>query len=206
VLPAHPFGPPLTATVSTDGSQVVMQWVAADDDWVSLGEHVGAFDVADADALTGAELLARSPGVSDYLLEHLVVTQDGTACEGRVDAIDPLGEGARLVFDCGAPVTEVELTVAALTDINESYRTVVSNEGETGTLFTADTATQPWDFEAGDGVSSALSLLIAAVVLVVVGAVAGVLWWRRSAARAGAAPEPAEPPEAAEAAKPVTGP
>ena len=201
MLPAHPFGPPLTATLSTDGTQVTLQWVAADDDWVSLGEHVGAFDVADADALTGAELLARSPGVTDYLLEHLTVAQDGTACEGRVDAIDPLGEGARLVFDCAEPVSEVELTVSALTDINESYRTVVSNEGQTGTLFTAETATQQWDLDAGG--ASTLPLLIAGAVLLVAGAVAGLLWWRRTAARAVVAPEHHERPEPVE---PVTGP
>ncbi|WP_116949027.1 hypothetical protein [Jiangella endophytica] len=53
MLPAHPFGPPLVATLSTDGEQVTLQWVAAEDDWVSLGEHVGAFDVPDTDTLTG---------------------------------------------------------------------------------------------------------------------------------------------------------
>ncbi|WP_116948253.1 hypothetical protein [Jiangella endophytica] len=187
MLPAHPFGPPLVATLSTDGEQVTLQWVAAEDDWVSLGEHVGAFDVPGADTLTGAELLARSPGVADYLLERLTVGQDGAACAGRVDAVDPLGEGARLVYECAGPVTEVELTVSALTDINESYRTVVSTEGSSAqTLFTADTATQPWDFTAGDGTSSALPLLVAVGALVLVGAVAGLLWWRRTAARAAA--------------------
>ncbi|PZF84106.1 hypothetical protein [Jiangella anatolica] len=199
VLPAHPFGPPLVATLSADGEQVTLQWVAADDDWVSLGEHVGAFDVPDADALTGAELLARSPGVTDYLLDHLTVTQDGAACAGRVDAIDPLGEGARLVYECAAPVTDVELTVSALTDLNEAYRTVVSMEGSSAqTLFTADEPTQPWDFTAGDGTSSTLPLLIAAGLLLLVGAVAGVLWWRRSAAKAA----PADAPSA----EAVTGP
>lgn len=202
MLPAHPFGPPLVATLGADGSQVTLQWVAAEDDWVSLGEHVGAFDAPDADTLTGAELLARSPGVSDYLLEHLTVAQDGAACAGRVDAVDPLGEGARLVYDCAGPVTEVELTVSALTDLNASYRTVVSTEGSSAqTLFTADTATQPWDFAAGDGTSSALPLLIAAGALVLVGAVAGLLWWRRSAARADAAAPAAHPVK-----EPVSGP
>ncbi|SDU76470.1 hypothetical protein [Jiangella alkaliphila] len=204
MLPAHPFGPPLVATLAADGEQVTLQWEAADDDWVSLGEHVGAFDVPDADSLTGAELLAQSPGVTDYLLEHLTVTQDGAACAGRIDAIDPLGEGARLVFDCAAPVTEVELTVSALTDINESYRTVVSTEGsEAQTLFTAGTATQPWDFTAGDGTSSGLPLLIAAGALLLIGAVAGVLWWRRSAAKADAS---ADAPDAHPVEEPVTGP
>lgn len=198
VLPAHPFGPPLTATLSADGTQVTLQWVAADDDWVSLGEHVGAFDAPDADTLTGAELLARSPEVSEYLLEHLAVAQDGTSCAGTVDAIDPLGEGVRMVFECATPVSEVELTVAALTDVNESYRTVVSNEGETGTLFTAQTATQPWDFDGGG--ASTLPLMIGAGVLLVVGAVAGVLWWRRSAARAVPQPGPV-----AGSKEPVTG-
>ncbi|RIQ34935.1 hypothetical protein [Jiangella rhizosphaerae] len=200
MLPAHPFGPPLVATVSADGAQVTLQWVAADDDWVSLGEHVGAFDVPDADTLTGAELLARSPDVADYLLEHLTVVQDGTACAGRAEVVDPLGEGARLVYDCAAPVTEVELTVSALTDVNASYRTVVSTEGSSAqTLFTADTATQRWDFTAGDGTSSALPLLIAAGALLLVGAIAGLLWWRRSSAHGGAA-HPVEAPE------PVSGP
>jgi hypothetical protein len=189
VLPAHPFGPPLTATVSTDGTQVTMRWVAADDDWVSLGEHLGAFDAPDADTLTGAQLLARSPEVSEYLLEHLTVTQDGTDCVGSIESIDPLGEGARLIFDCAEPVSKVELTVAALTDINESYRTVVSNEGQTGTLFTATTATQPWDFDGDE--ASTLPLLNAGAVLLLVGAVAGVLWWRRSAARDATTPQAA---------------
>lgn len=182
MLPTHPFGPPLVATLAADGEQVTLTWVAADDDWVSLGEHVGAFEAPDADTLTGAELLARSPEVSDYLLGHLGVAQDGADCASRVDAIDPLGEGVRVVFDCPAPVSEVDVTVSALTDINESYRTVVSNVGETGTLFTADTATQPWDFDGGG--ASTLPLLIAGGVLLLVGAVAGVLWWRRSASRA----------------------
>ncbi|MGN9911033.1 hypothetical protein ACTMTJ_26095 [Phytohabitans sp. LJ34] len=151
---AHPFGPPSTARVSADGSRVAVSWHAAEDDWVALGRHVGAFDGASPD-VTGAELLRRSPGVRDYLLGRIAVSQSGRKCAGDLAALgDVLADGARLTFDCPGPVVDVDITVTALTDLNDAYRTMLRADTPASpdqALFTAAAPMQHITFNASGG-------------------------------------------------------
>ncbi|GAA4468176.1 hypothetical protein [Phytohabitans houttuyneae] len=170
---AHPFGPPSTARVSADGSTVALSWQAAEDDWVALGRHVGAFDRASPD-VTGAELLRRSPAVRDYLLDRIVVNQGGRRCTGDLAALDDvLAEGARLTFECPAPVADVDVTVTALTDVNDAYRTVLRADPPATpdqALFTAAAPTRHITFGGSGG-----SAVRRSVVTVAVGAAAALV-------------------------------
>lgn len=138
---AHPFGPPSTARISAEGATVSLSWLAAEDDWVALGQSLGAFDDP-TETLTGEQKLQRSPAVRDYLLERITVRQDGRPCDARLETLAALlTRGARLTFDCPAPVVEVEVTLDALTDLNEAYRTVLTVD-QAPVLFTAERNTQ----------------------------------------------------------------
>jgi hypothetical protein len=173
---AHPFGPPSTARVAVDGTTVTVAWHAAEDDWVALGQSLGAFADPTA-ALTGEQKLERSRAVRTYLLERITVRQDGTSCPGRLDTLSELlSRGARLTFDCPAPVVAVDIRVSALTDINTAYRTVLAADTPATpdqALFTAAQDTQRVRFTGAGG-------LPGAVVATAVGtgvAAAGVLLW-----------------------------
>lgn len=172
---AHPFGPPSTAKVTVDGTNLRISWLAAEDDWVALGQSVGAFADQSND-LTGEEKLQRSPAVRDYLLKHITVTQQGRGCPGTVDALENLmQQGARLSFTCPAPISELDLTLAALTDLNESYRTVLTPDTKTSpgqVMFTAAQSTQHVRFldTAGGPPAAVVTLATATGVLVLAAA------------------------------------
>jgi hypothetical protein len=183
---AHPFGPPSTARVSVDGSRLAVSWQAAEDDWVALGRHVGAFDGASPD-VTGADLLRRSPAVRDYLLDRIAVNQGGRRCTGDLAALeDVLARGARLTFECPAPVAEVDLTVTALTDVDGAYRTVLRADTPATpdqALFTATAPTQHITFTAsgGSGVRrSVVTVAIGAAAVLALGLVTWVFRRRRA--------------------------
>ena len=125
---AHPFGPPSTARTAAHGSELTLTWLAAEDDWVALGQSLGAFADPSTE-ITGEEKLRRSPAVRDYLLERMSVRQGGQPCHGRLaELANLLRDGARLTFECPATVGEVEIRLSALTDLNEAYRTVLVAE------------------------------------------------------------------------------
>lgn len=53
---AHPFGPPLTAVATVEDAALEIRVLAAEDDWVILGDHLGVFaDPAGAALLTMTE-------------------------------------------------------------------------------------------------------------------------------------------------------
>lgn len=134
---AHPFGPPLTASVTTQGSTVAVSWTGAPDDWMALGDFIGAFAASTDSSRTGAEVLASSPQVQAYLMEHVAVSQGGHACTASWQHAPRMVEdGAQLEFQCPAPVSVVDVRVSALTDVNDAYRTVVTAGGQQ-VLFTA---------------------------------------------------------------------
>lgn len=211
---AHPFGPPLAARMGVDGAEVTVTWTAAEDDWVNLGEFLGAFtgqtDQTDGsgEQLTGAELLARSDNLPSYFLSHFVIEQDGQPCPGQVTGMQDLVTlGAQMVYTCPQPVTTVELTVTTLTDINENYRTVVTSdlpsEPAQG-LFTTTTSTQQWTFNAESSFGTAQIALVAAGGLILLGLAGGIVWWRRSGAKpapAGSAPADGTAEQTVEAAR-----
>ncbi|MEO3808561.1 hypothetical protein ABGB17_06135 [Sphaerisporangium sp. B11E5] len=151
---AHPFGPPSTARISADGPEVTLTWLAAEDDWVALGQSLGAFEPPGAGevstTLTGEQKLQRSPAVRAYLLRHLEVTQQGHPCPATLHPLESLTtQGARLTYTCPHPVTTLTVTVGALTDLNENYRTMLTATTPatpSQTLFTATTPTQTLHF------------------------------------------------------------
>jgi hypothetical protein len=175
---AHPFGPPSTARIDADGTTVTLSWLAAEDDWVALGTSLGAFDASTT--ATGEEKLRRSPAVRDYLLDHVTVSQAGRGCPGELAALaDLVTAGARFTFSCARPVSEVDVTLSALTDINEAYRTVLTAETATPdrVLFTAATDTTRLRFSGGgSGVTGAVAGLAIGTLLAAVG---GVVLMRR---------------------------
>ena len=137
---AHPFGPPLAATVSAEGDVVNVRWIAAEDEWVILGEHLGVFsgtvdESTDSDepSLTGAQVLAGSDVVHDYLLERIRVRAVGahglvTACEGSVERLEPerLTDGVELAFACPQLQAGFDVTVTTLMDVHDAYRVALS--------------------------------------------------------------------------------
>lgn len=180
---AHPFGPPLTAELTTSEDTVVVRWAAAEDDWVTLGRAVGAFDEqlpdddggpgeqvtrADDGQVTGLERLRRSRSVQAYLLDHVAIRQGGAPCTGRVtDTDDLLGRGAELTFRCRTTVSDVDVRITALTDLHEAYRTVAT-AGGTRQLYTRAAPVHRWDLAGAVGGTSPVSG--AAVVIVVIAA------------------------------------
>ncbi|QXE37741.1 hypothetical protein KQY30_29415 [Streptomyces sp. GMY02] len=194
---AHPFGPPSTARISADGSRVSIAWRANADDWVALGQSLGAFEDPESGAvsteLTGEQKLQRSPAVHTYLLRHITVAQDGGACKGEVAALERLlDEGARLTFDCPAPLVEADVTVSVLTDLNEAYRTMLTTDGSATprqTLFTAVDRTHHLRFAASGGGVPGSVTAVAGGTAVAVLAVAACLFVRRSRRRTATAPD-----------------
>lgn len=178
---AHPFGPPLTAEVSVDGSTVEVRWSGAEDDWMALGDVTGAFAATSDPARTGAEILTDSPQVRNYLLDNVSVHQESRSCAGEWVGIDDLLEdGAHLRFRCHQPPETVELTLTPLTDVNQAYRTVVRAGGQQ-ILFTAAEPRHALDLSgtSGGGSQSRVLLLSSAGAVVL----AGGLVWGASARR-----------------------
>ncbi|MEU4406084.1 hypothetical protein AB0F88_16290 [Streptosporangium sp. NPDC023963] len=160
---AHPFGPPSTARIGADGSRVTISWFAAEDDWVALGQSIGAFeDPATGTVsteLTGEQKLERSPALRAYLLDRVTVAQGGRRCESRLEELRALvTDGARFVFDCRSPVTQVDVTVATLTDLNKAYRTMLVAETPATpgrTLLTEAESTRRLTFSGAGGAGGA---------------------------------------------------
>lgn len=179
---AHPFGPPSTARIDADGTTVTLSWLAAEDDWVALGNSVGAFDASTT--ATGEEKLRRSPAVRGYLLDHVTVSQAGRVCPGELAPLaDLVATGARFTFSCARPVSEVDVTLSALTDLNEAYRTVLTAETATPdrVLFTAATDTTRLRFSGGgSGVTGAVAGLAIGTLAAAVGVVVLMRRRRRS--------------------------
>ena len=177
---AHPFGPPSTAQATVRGTELTLVWHAAEDDWVALGQSLGAFDDPATD-VTGEQKLQRSPAVREYLLKTTSVRQAGQPCEASLaELADLLAEGARFTFDCPAPVAEVDLRLSALMDLNEAYRTVLVGAGEA--VFTAAQPAQQVRLTGSSGRPAALiPLAVGTGAALVVGA--GVLLFLRARRR-----------------------
>ncbi|TDB94266.1 hypothetical protein E1091_11145 [Micromonospora fluostatini] len=189
---AHPFGPPSTGGIDATGTRVSLVWRAAEDDWVALGQSVGAFEDPDAGpvdtTLTGEQKLQRSTAVRDYLLRHIGIGQAGQACAGTLLPLEQLlTEGARFRFDCPEPVTEIRLTLTALTDLNPAYRTVVTADAPMDpaqALFTAAASSHDLRLTAsGGGPPGAVTAVAAGTGLAAVGVLAFVLLRRRAGVR-----------------------
>jgi hypothetical protein len=117
--------------------------------------------------------------VHDYLLDRITVRQDGAPCPGRLATLDRLlRQGAQLSYRCPADVRELDVTVGALTDLNEAYRTMLTSATPASpdrSLFTAAESTHRVRFAPGAGglpdstvrtlAGVGIGLLVAAAVL-----------------------------------------
>lgn len=153
---AHPFGDPQTLEVSADASDpavVHLTWkVGAADDLTLLGIHLGVLP-EDRVMLDGAvtydagdpALVADSPEVADYALDHVVVRSAGADCAGEVAEVGDLtAEGARLVFTCPAPVASATVEVTTLTDLHPAYRTLATGPDGQHQVYAAGAGSYEW--------------------------------------------------------------
>lgn len=159
---AHPLGPPPTALLSAAGATVTITWAGAVDDHLALGEHLGLLPAGTAAAYldntaqvapsrADVAALSTSPTLVDYLLDHVVVRQAGSACDGSAPPpADFTTQGATVVYRCPQPVTAVELEITMLTDVHEAYRTFGIAQDEAAdpqqAVFTATDPVVTWRF------------------------------------------------------------
>lgn len=158
---AHPFGPPPTALVSARGNSVFVEWAAAADDAIAIGEVIGLFEegtareywespVQVAPPAHKDEELSAAPGLRDYLLEAIQVHQGDELCDGTVQPITNFAsDGARVVYRCPAEVTTVSLRISMLHDVHDAYRTFAISEGDAEPAQAVFTLSQPeheWNF------------------------------------------------------------
>lgn len=197
---AHPFGAPPTALVSASGHKVRVDWVASPDDALVVGMAIGILDdgslerylegpVQTAPPAAAEEELSASPLLREYVLDRIVVSQDGVACDGTVAPIGSfLDDGASVTYECPRPVAVVDLRMTMLHDVHEAYRTFAITEGR-GTpaqsVFTTESPEQHWDFSAwppdkDDRAWSAPLGLLGVVGAGTAGALGAMAWRRRS--------------------------
>ncbi|MEW2487286.1 hypothetical protein [Streptomyces sp. NPDC048411] len=120
---AHPFGTPPVAQVKAQGRAVEITWSAQRNDLDVLHQAARGDDAA-------------------YLGSHITVRQDGRECRlGAVDTLQLASKGALIHYTCPEPVDTVALTITALTDVNQAYRTISVTEKGGGGLHTASDPT-----------------------------------------------------------------
>jgi hypothetical protein len=161
---AHPWGPPATAVVAVEGSEVAIEWRAEFDDAVALGVALGLLHPTainwdwdglstDDRAMVG-DALSQAPALHAYLLESIQVRQDGAMCEGAVHLDeDFLSSGARVVYRCPHRIDAVSVRITMLHALHEDYRTFAHARGEARPRQQVFTATDPehrWTFGASD--------------------------------------------------------
>ncbi|MFE4414929.1 hypothetical protein [Streptomyces sp. NPDC056821] len=142
---AHPFGTPPVAKVKAEGRSVEIAWSAQRNDLYVLHQAAKGDETA-------------------YLGSHITVRQDGHEC--RLDAVDTLqlaGEGAVVRYACPKPVNTVALTITALTDVNQAYRTISVTETGGGGLHTASDPTHTLALGGADSSAATASTAPTAV-------------------------------------------
>lgn len=201
---AHPFGPPPSARIRADGPTVIIDWTSAADDAIAVGEQLGVLPEGSTQAyregaavtqvapsVESEQQLARSPELQRYLLDRLTVQQDGQPCAAEVAPIENfVANGARVIATCPRPVSQVDITIAMLTDIHTAYRTFAVGQGSTPQQFvyTMRQPSQAWRFgvaSPAEGPSSP-AVLAGAAVAAVAGSGLLVWWLLRRRRRAGA--------------------
>ncbi|MGW0997170.1 hypothetical protein [Streptomyces sp. NPDC002520] len=120
---AHPFGTPPVAKVTAEGRSVEIAWSAQRNDLDVLHQAAKGDEAA-------------------YLGSRVTVHQDGHECRrGTVDTLRLASKGALIHYTCPEPVDTVALTITALTDVNQAYRTISVTEKGGGGLHTASDPT-----------------------------------------------------------------
>ncbi len=183
---AHPFGPPPRAWLEVDGDVATLSWEAAYDDYLALGEHLGELEpgtsaayvdpsVQVAPPRADVEELVASDRLRDYVMDNIVVTQDGEPCRTEQASTQHLVEqGAWLRVRCPAPVASPTIRITMLHDVNEAYRTFgLIEDGEPGpfAIFSVEQPEHEVDIEAiaGAGDGQARAVLLGAVAVLAVG-------------------------------------
>jgi hypothetical protein len=206
-----------TVRLDAAGDTVTVRWSAAEDDAaaiaVGLGlaprdallDHLAALAALDEGddpqplidrliAQVDQERLTGAPELDAYLLEAIVVAQDGMACEGRVGPTDDFLTGvAELTFTCPQPVDEIDLTVTVLLDQDPTHRTFSNDGSGEVALHSAIEPTHTWSLAGGaaGGVGLLLALVVGLVLTGLAGFGALALIGRPADGTAG--PAPADP-------------
>lgn len=145
---AHPEGAPPTARISMDATgEVTLRWQALPDDLAVFAVTAGAADpsvIVDAPDAAEVATVMDTPEVAARALEVFAVAQDGP-CSAMVDVGDPVtAQGLTVRFACDDAGRPVDVTIAALHDVDPRYRTVAgstSPDGDVVTTFTVDEPT-----------------------------------------------------------------
>lgn len=156
MIALHPFGDPQTVVTGSDGEVVTVVWrVGAPDDLTLLGIDLGVlpedrvmldgaitYDAGDAD------LVADSPELVAYVLEHVAVHSEGEECTGAVSEVgDLIADGATLAFTCPGPVSQAEIAVTTLTDLHPAYRTLATGPDGQRAVYDQSASTHAWTFD-----------------------------------------------------------
>lgn len=204
---AHPFGAPQTADITSTTTGLQVHWQASPDDVTALAVRLGVLEgmrtfvfedgalvPEESDASDGV-LLADSPRLVTYLLEHITAAAGGSDCEGVVLPVaDVTVHGATVEFDCGGSVRDADVRITMLTDLHEAYVTMAQGPGEVRRAYSKQTPVHAWEFRepaaapvaqvsssGGTGASAALQM--GGVLSVLAVGVGGLLWWRRRVRR-----------------------
>jgi len=193
---AHPFGEPLTATISsaTAGDGVRVTWrPGAPDDFVFLAAGLGVSDSDPAGDIglmavkRDADLLAASPAFARYVVDNISVSDGSGRCRGELAPLEHLiGDGVTVDFTCPHLTGAVDLSVTMMTDLHPAYRTLTTGPRGQRFVYGVDQPGHRWDL-TGSATSSdparsaAVQLGSVAGVLAALGA--GVVWWRRGRSR-----------------------
>jgi len=154
---AHPFGPPQTATVvATAGDSLQVRWKFGGSDDISY--LAVALDVLPDDRVTldGAvffedgddSLVASAPAFHDYVLQHILVANDGRPCTGVVEALSELTEdGATVDYRCPTPLGTAALTIDMLNDLHPAYRTLTTGPDGQRAVYDGENTVHEWTFD-----------------------------------------------------------
>ncbi|WP_114593449.1 nickel/cobalt transporter [Euzebya pacifica] len=162
---AHPLGPPPEATIAASGQGITVMWSAERDDIHAIARAVGAaademiFEEVNGELVQVAgdndvALLAEDPAVAGYFLDHIRVERAGDRCDGVVTAHPTFdGDPAVVVFTCPQPAGEVRVTITALTELSDRYRTIsrATHADPASGLHTATAPTVAYTFSPDDG-------------------------------------------------------
>ncbi len=212
---AHPFGEPQSVAISAVPDGVQVEWSAAPDDVTALaaylgvvgGQHVvvfedGEYDEEASSVPAGVRLAENATVLSAYLGERITVAAAAEPCVGVLEPVDDVtAEGVTITYDCGRSVAAVEISVAMLTDIHPSYRTMAEGPDGQRHAYAGDAEAITWTLPGGPGAVSgndptattaATATSAGRSAAIQLGAVAGVVlvtvsaWWaiRRRGRRA----------------------
>lgn len=146
VAAAHPLGLPAVAQITaTEQHEVRIRWNAAADDVAALARSLGV-PVPDGALLTREQDadLAASGRLRDHVLNRVAVRQGGAVCPPALDPTPSVvTNGLTVRSQCAGPVSEVEVSITLLHDLDERYRTLGGATGPGGATNAMFTAAQP---------------------------------------------------------------